>query len=720
MGTNQSKNNVSSKKNTSLTAEADEKSYTKLMLAAGEGKFEDVDDLIKSGTNVDEESLFKSTPIMFAAQNGHLQVVKYLYEKGANLEHRDILNWGIFIYAAQGSNLELIKWLVEEKKLKLNSIDINTALFFTAALFGAKNFEMMIYLFKSFPDLAGDNNTINEMSKNPYLKIDGLRSYYDLDKAREILALENNILREVNLKNQDYVVEQIIERLIKNTSVKKLTYRDHGNSLEKLTPFLAVSKLEEISFISDCESPITPFLAVKIFAALSQNKNSKLKKIDLNYCCLIKTFGAQALAEFIKQSQTLEELDLSYCELGPDSTKVILEAINCNPKKLQVLNLTYNQIGTVGAQSLANLLRNPNLILHTLILKANHDLDEGMIVIADAIKTNKSITCLDLSNMFPKSVDTINAIAGMISANESIKNLILYSNNLNDEFGERIIRALENNHTIHEINLNRSSGEVSFGIKTAQALGKMLTCNTSLKLLSLYWHHELGPEIINFSVGLAQNSTLTSLNLEDTKIDSKGFISLLNAIKIHKKIGYLNLAGCVVGDEGIEQLALGLENNQIPLQDLTVSDGHIDEEVYSKLFQSLQKNYTLKFLTLTRYNDFLHTRIYSSKMLLETLKYYNCTLQNLSGFSIFNKEQIENLLERNKELADENLDVYELKKIMDGIRKDRWQKSLPNISYSLKFTCFYANKVSDENLRDSIIASIHNNDKPEMINSFLR
>ena len=102
--------------------------------------------------------------------------------------------------------------------------------------------------------------------------------------------------------------------------------------------------------------------------------------------------GAEAVAEWLKQNNTLHTLNLHYNQIGDDGAAAIAAALQTNTS-LHTLRVGANQIGDVGAAAIAAALQ-ANTSLHTLDVAGNHIGDAGAAAIAAALQTNTSLHTL--------------------------------------------------------------------------------------------------------------------------------------------------------------------------------------------------------------------------------------------------------------------------------------------------------------------------------------
>jgi len=84
----------------------------------------------------------------------------------------------------------------------------------------------------------------------------------------------------------------------------------------------------------------------------------------------------------------------------------LAEALKTNTT-ITTLDLSYNDIGHEGAKALAEALKN-NTTITTLDLVGNPIGDEGPKALAEALETNMTITKLDITTVFTELQDIIN------------------------------------------------------------------------------------------------------------------------------------------------------------------------------------------------------------------------------------------------------------------------------------------------------------------------
>jgi len=104
--------------------------------------------------------------------------------------------------------------------------------------------------------------------------------------------------------------------------------------------------------------------------------------------------GAEALAEAVKASASLEWLDLSGNAIGDRGAEALAEAVKASPS-LKELVLARNAIGERGAEALAEAVK-ASASLEQLSLNGNAIGDRGAEALAEAVKASASLKDLDM------------------------------------------------------------------------------------------------------------------------------------------------------------------------------------------------------------------------------------------------------------------------------------------------------------------------------------
>ncbi|MCE5316535.1 MAG: hypothetical protein LLG04_04130 [Parachlamydia sp.] len=234
-------------------------------------------------------------------------------------------------------------------------------------------------------------------------------------------------------------------------------------------------------------------------------------------------------ARAVEQSPTLKHLDLSQTHLTFIQDLV---AQLRKSKRLLSLNLSGVAIGghsdqTQGIQQALN----SDCSLQTLNLSGNY------INRFDLSSANSTLTALDLSDNLI-SDDGIVEIAQALESSRSLKSLTLAKNKLSP---------------------SNVSGLGAAGIK---ALAKAIERNSCLEHLELSHNNLTAAGIIHLSNGLRSNTALQSLDLSNnSQIGDEGGIALAQSLKLNKTIIRLDLSNTGIGDRTILEIAAAIDNH---------------------------------------------------------------------------------------------------------------------------------------------------------------
>jgi hypothetical protein len=140
------------------------------------------------------------------------------------------------------------------------------------------------------------------------------------------------------------------------------------------------------------------------------------------------------LGKMISINQGLQKLSLRGFRLRCDGIYTLSLHLLEN-KHLKVLELSCNEIGPDGAQSLATYIKASDCVLESLFLKANKLGDLGAKAMAQAIAENHSLIHIDLTNNNIHDLG-LSRLAEALSVNTTLLSFKLFNNH----FGQPCLR----------------------------------------------------------------------------------------------------------------------------------------------------------------------------------------------------------------------------------------------------------------------------------------
>ncbi|XP_072892597.1 NACHT, LRR and PYD domains-containing protein 12-like [Hemitrygon akajei] len=248
---------------------------------------------------------------------------------------------------------------------------------------------------------------------------------------------------------------------------------------------------------------------VKLVSAALRNPECKIQKLRLRDVSLTDS-GAEDLVSALSTNPSLTDLDLSVNKLGDSGVKLVSAALRnpeCKIQKLRLdkvgltdsgaedlvsalstkpsltdLDLSGNKLGDSGVKLVSAALMNPECKIQKLELN-NVDLtDSGAEDLVSALRTNPSLTELDLS--YNKLGDSgVKLVSAALRNPEcKIQRLWLYNVDLTDSGAEDLASALSTNPSLTVLSL----GFNSLTDGSVPALRRLILTIPSLELIWLW------------------------------------------------------------------------------------------------------------------------------------------------------------------------------------------------------------------------------------------
>lgn len=126
---------------------------------------------------------------------------------------------------------------------------------------------------------------------------------------------------------------------------------------------------------------------------LLSSKQCKIQTLQLNGNN-IAVKGSLVLAQGLCMNKSLRILDLSRNSLGPKGAYLLCDALREKGVSVKSLDLSYNEVGNLGAKSIGRLVEQKSLL--ELRIQGNKISCEGMNILFDKL-TSSTIKILDMS-----------------------------------------------------------------------------------------------------------------------------------------------------------------------------------------------------------------------------------------------------------------------------------------------------------------------------------
>ncbi|XP_044177798.1 protein NLRC3-like [Acropora millepora] len=247
---------------------------------------------------------------------------------------------------------------------------------------------------------------------------------------------------------------------------------------------------------------------------------------------LLKCIHETNVSGSVVQSK-LEEIgfnavDFSYCRLAPADCTAVVHFIK-HIQQISLINLSFNNIGSLGCVEIVKLFDNTNCQLRGLNLRYNNMDDEGVEKLSNVL-VNSQLSSLNLgeNNI---TVEGVKQLSNVV-VNSQLSSLSLGDNNIGDEGVKQLSNALVNNQL------------------------------SSLNL----WDNNITDKGVKQLSNVLVNSQLSSLVLGENCITDEGVKQLSNVLVNNNKLRRLNLCwNDEVTDEAKEQIRQANPNCEVSI-----------------------------------------------------------------------------------------------------------------------------------------------------------
>lgn len=344
----------------------------------------------------------------------------------------------------------------------------------------------------------------------------------------------------------------------------------------------------------------------------------------------VEYIPSQALKflEKFKQSSKQKCFNLRELNLGLESAKVIYKILSKNTHFIK-LDFEKNGFSDLGSIILADALRTSKSIIH-VNLCSNNIGPEGAQALFGCLLENVSIISLDISskeglNRNRLGTQGVESLEWILQKNKILQFLNLASTAIGLTGLECILAGLENNSTLIELNLannelgpqssnliantlyttqllelNLSSNKLTdAGLDKLAAMFRLSTKNTILEKIDLSNNGLTSLGIAKLFDSLQKNPYLKKLILSNNKFNGRGFNGITYLLWENSTLTHLELRNCDIEAEGGEAIANGLSKNE-GLQNLLLSGNNLKDEGCKTIAGALVDNKKLKCLDLSK------------------------------------------------------------------------------------------------------------------------
>ncbi|XP_062394323.1 protein NLRC5-like [Sardina pilchardus] len=354
--------------------------------------------------------------------------------------------------------------------------------------------------------------------------------------------------------------------------------------------------------------------AYKLLSATLEDPYRKVEALQLNQYHLSKT-SCKMFASLLQRTTSLKVLDMSNNKVedeGLGELSVGLQDPNCQLETLRLkqchlskaicamfasvlqrtttlreLDMSNNNLDDEGLQDLSVGLTGSTCQLETLRL-ADCNLSEwSCSTLADVLQSPNSLIELDLSHNDLKGCGVPFLSKGLCSPHSKLQTLRLCKCGISDDGYVCLALALMLNPTcVKELDMsNNNPGE------SAQKLlsDTLEDPHCKVEALQLNQCHLSKASCVMIASVLQRTTTLRELDMSDNKLGDEGLQELCLGLRDPKcQLETLRLSNCGISDEGYVCLALTLMLNPSCMEELDVSNNHPGESAQKLLSATLE------------------------------------------------------------------------------------------------------------------------------------
>ncbi|KAL0207685.1 hypothetical protein P9112_012313 [Eukaryota sp. TZLM1-RC] len=303
------------------------------------------------------------------------------------------------------------------------------------------------------------------------------------------------------------------------------------------------------------------------------------------------------------------------------------------------------------------------------LLDAAHNLNVTVpSYILSQIESSQDI--LDLSTITLRPF-LLHAIGAALATSPHFSGVSLADCYCDDNTLAHFIELIHTNTSLTQLNLRGNN----LGQAACDALAELLRKTTSLEYLSLEWN-KLGQYVSNLSRicdGLAQNHSLTNLDLRNNYIKEDGAAQISKVLSVNKSLTSLDLRFNNIGDQGAKSILSVLEFENKAITTVSLGVNSISVELLDQIQTLVDRNASLltsedHYLADSQFKEIesevFHTQ--GSSKLMSRLKVTQSDNERLAEVNQNLNEKVNNLLQENGGLSRRAISAEERAERLEG------------------------------------------------------
>ena len=412
--------------------------------------------------------------------------------------------------------------------------------------------------------------------------------------------------------NETEFIQKLLMGLPQHTLawITTLTLNSLPQCLPELIPKLTT--LYELELERAEEAVLT-----STFQALTRMDTLKKLEVSLQNCdaCV------PILAQWLTTSTQLEVLTIKNLPASGSETLSRAAPLSLS---LKTLNLCTSQFSIPAMKAFSAMLSEAKPIVRLFDCDTDADVAKALlsnaeltslvsplgskaaVAIAEALVSNSTLKCLDISYRRSRGVTAFTNIWNLIGAegataigqalqsNTKLTNLDIKNNSIGDKGAAAIGQALQSNTSLTSLNIRCNS----IGADGATAICQALQSNTALTSLNISGNSIGVDGATAIGEALQSNTTLDSLDISSNSIRAKGTTAICQALQNNTTLKNLDIVSNLIGSEGAAAIGQALQSNTT-LTDLDISSNSIGVVGATAIGEALQNNISLTGLNVT-------------------------------------------------------------------------------------------------------------------------
>ena len=343
-------------------------------------------------------------------------------------------------------------------------------------------------------EITPNEITPNEITYNEYLTLKYLLKTNKKLKTLRLIRLSmpqnlfeeelstNTTLEKLEFNMVSFNIAIIGNALITNNRLTTLIIINTNFTDADFTQFcigIKQNRTLKILILNNIHNGLSNLMATELGLVLKTNETLVELYLESNR---ITHEGFITIGDALKSNKKLSILNLNNNNI--DITSLTLTFLSDN-NSITKLYLTGNKIDETGIAVIAKILKeNTKKYLDTLYLENSKIGYEGVIALADALITNKTLKALDIGG---NNIGIIGAkvIANALEKNKTLNNIYMYNNSITDDGAIALANALITNTTLKELDIGENNIGIIGAIVIANALEKNKTLNNICIIITL-------------------------------------------------------------------------------------------------------------------------------------------------------------------------------------------------------------------------------------------